>query len=44
MVMMEKYDYNVVGKEGSGGEYIPQDGFGWTNGLALDLIYKYKSS
>ncbi|CAD5214613.1 unnamed protein product [Bursaphelenchus xylophilus] len=37
-VMWEKYD--VTGKEGAGdgGEYEVQAGFGWSNGVALDLI------
>ncbi len=26
---------------GAGGEYDVQDGFGWTNGVYLDLISKY---
>lgn len=26
---------------GSGGEYSVQVGFGWTNGVALDLLRKY---
>ncbi|CAM9331971.1 unnamed protein product [Ectocarpus sp. 12 AP-2014] len=36
--MMEKYDADEVGKGGGGGEYNLQVGFGWTNGVALDLI------
>jgi alpha,alpha-trehalase len=35
--MYEKY--NVVScTYGGGGEYDPQDGFGWTNGVVLDLL------
>lgn len=26
---------------GSGGEYVVQDGFGWTNGVILDLLMHY---
>lgn len=36
--MYEKYDAFVVGKGGGGGEYVPQIGFGWSNGVALVLI------
>lgn len=35
-VMWEKYD--IDGQIGSGGEYVPQAGFGWTNGVVLDLM------
>ena len=40
--LMEKY--NVVNSqlEAGGGEYAGQDGFGWTNGVLLALIHKYK--
>jgi alpha,alpha-trehalase len=35
--MLEKYD--VVGvRPGGGGEYPLQDGFGWTNGVTLELL------
>uniref|UniRef100_A0A0N4ZHR0 Trehalase n=1 Tax=Parastrongyloides trichosuri TaxID=131310 RepID=A0A0N4ZHR0_PARTI len=42
--MFEKYnvttgcDLNIAG----GGEYVIQEGFGWTNGVILDLLMKYK--
>ena len=39
--MFEKYDAEYPGKYGGGGEYIVQAGFGWTNGVALELINKY---
>lgn len=39
--MHEKYDIRAIGATGSGGEYVPQVGFGWTNGLALDLLVRY---
>ncbi|XP_973891.2 trehalase [Tribolium castaneum] len=36
--MFEKYDAERVGEPGGGGEYEVQEGFGWTNGVALMLI------
>lgn len=36
--MFEKYSAVLPGHEGGGGEYIVQDGFGWTNGIALELL------
>ncbi|XP_050295074.1 trehalase-like [Anthonomus grandis grandis] len=36
--MFEKYDAIKVGQYGGGGEYEVQKGFGWTNGVALNLI------
>jgi hypothetical protein len=33
--------YHKDGTAGSGGEYAPQVGFGWTNGVALHLIEMY---
>ena len=41
--MFEKYDASVVGvPPGHGdGEYELQNGFGWTNGVLLDLLDKY---
>lgn len=41
--MFEKYDALVSGKYGGGGEYKVQSGFGWTNGVALELIVRYYS-
>ncbi|MEX2157634.1 MAG: alpha,alpha-trehalase TreF [Gemmatimonadales bacterium] len=35
--MMEKYDVVNLGRRAGGGEYPTQDGFGWTNGVALAL-------
>jgi alpha,alpha-trehalase len=35
--MMEKYDVVNANKKAGGGEYPTQDGFGWTNGVALAL-------
>ncbi|PJF17310.1 Trehalase [Paramicrosporidium saccamoebae] len=34
----EKYHAQVVGEPGGGGEYIVQDGFGWTNGVILTVL------
>lgn len=39
--MFEKYSAVQPGHQGSGGEYIVQDGFGWTNGVALELLQRY---
>jgi alpha,alpha-trehalase len=35
--MMEKYDVVNTNRKAGGGEYPTQDGFGWTNGIALAL-------
>lgn len=37
----EKYDCRRVGLKGMGGEYAPQQGFGWTNGTVAWLIFVY---
>lgn len=39
--MFEKYDALHSGKNGGGGEYNVQAGFGWTNGFALELVERY---
>ncbi|CAH1979394.1 unnamed protein product [Acanthoscelides obtectus] len=39
--MYEKYDATVPGGHGGGGEYELQLGFGWTNGVIMDLLAKY---
>ena len=40
--MHEKYDSRVcTGERGTGGEYLPQTGFGWTNGTLLWLLQDY---
>ncbi|KAL8173489.1 UNVERIFIED_CONTAM: hypothetical protein K2H54_002624 [Gekko kuhli] len=36
--MFEKYDVEGDGSPGAGGEYVVQEGFGWTNGAALQLL------
>ncbi|KYQ89897.1 Trehalase precursor [Tieghemostelium lacteum] len=43
-MMFEKYDALNVGVPGGGGEYVVQDGFGWTNGVILYLLNKFSSS
>jgi alpha,alpha-trehalase len=40
--LMEKYDVINTSKPAGGGEYPSQDGFGWTNGVLLALMNKYK--
>lgn len=40
-VFYEKYLSFEIGSTGKGGEYIPQEGFGWTNGTLLSFIKKY---
>ncbi|EFO15755.1 trehalase [Loa loa] len=40
--MWEKVDVTgTIPKPGAGGEYDVQDGFGWTNGVILDLLVTY---
>uniref|UniRef100_A0A914ZQC1 Trehalase n=2 Tax=Parascaris univalens TaxID=6257 RepID=A0A914ZQC1_PARUN len=40
--MWEKYDVNgTVPQPGAGGEYVVQDGYGWTNGVVLSLLTTY---
>jgi len=39
--MYEKYDVTQIGKPGGGGQYTVKWGFGWTNGVILDLFVKY---
>jgi alpha,alpha-trehalase len=39
--MMEKYDVVDTTRAAGGGEYPTQDGFGWTNGVALALLAKW---
>lgn len=39
--MFEKYDVEVPGRFGGGGEYTVQSGFGWSNGVVLELLAKY---
>jgi len=37
-MMHEKYHAYVAGEFGGGGEYPPQIGFGWTNGVTLEFL------
>ena len=39
--MFEKYNVSSEGNTGRGGEYKPQVGFGWTNGVILDLLVRF---
>lgn len=39
--MMEKYNVVDIGLDAGGGEYAGQDGFGWTNGIYIDLTHRY---
>jgi alpha,alpha-trehalase len=40
--MFEKYNVETFKSQaGSGGEYEVQEGFGWSNGVILDLLLKY---
>ncbi|CAM0956441.1 unnamed protein product [Alopecurus aequalis] len=39
--MHEKYDVEACGKSGGGGEYKPQTGFGWSNGVLLSFLEEF---
>ncbi|CAH2038003.1 unnamed protein product, partial [Iphiclides podalirius] len=39
--MFEKYDVEQPGRIGGGGEYVVQTGFGWSNGVVLEMISTY---
>lgn len=39
--LMEKYNVVDTGINAGGGEYPLQDGFGWTNGILLNLLNRY---
>jgi alpha,alpha-trehalase len=39
--MFEKYNVEVPGQNGGGGEYVVQSGFGWTNGVVLEFINQF---
>jgi alpha,alpha-trehalase len=41
--MMEKYDVTDLSRQAGGGEYPTQDGFGWSNGVALALAAQWRS-
>ncbi len=34
----------MLASRGAGGEYEPQEGFGWTNGVALVLLQEFGSA
>ncbi len=36
--LLEKYDVEDIDREPTGGEYAVQAGFGWTNGVLIDLL------
>lgn len=36
-----QYDATILGGHGGGGEYEIQMGFGWTNGVIMELLMKY---
>lgn len=38
---MLQYSATELGGHGGGGEYNIQIGFGWTNGVIMDLLAKY---
>ena len=42
--MMEKYDVVNVNRPAGGGEYENQDGFGWTNGVYLEMLFDRQQS
>ncbi|WP_240410352.1 alpha,alpha-trehalase [Hymenobacter oligotrophus] len=40
--LLEKYNVVNTNLEAGGGEYPTQDGFGWTNGVLLTLMNRYR--
>ncbi|KAG6610647.1 Trehalase [Phytophthora cinnamomi] len=42
-LMFEKYNAQQLGGVGDGGEYTPQFGFGWSNGVILSFLTKYQN-
>ncbi|MDB4898882.1 MAG: hypothetical protein JWN53_690, partial [Gemmatimonadetes bacterium] len=42
--MTEKYDVTDLSRRAGGGEYPTQDGFGWTNGVALGLAAQERAA
>jgi alpha,alpha-trehalase len=42
--LLEKYDVVHLGRNGGGGEYPAQDGFGWTNGVTRRLLNLYPAA
>ena len=41
MVDLLQYSCLQPGSHGAGGEYVVQLGFGWSNGVAMDLMNTY---
>lgn len=39
--VFEKYHAQIIGEPGGGGEYIVQEGFGWSNGVILYILKHY---
>ncbi|KAJ9148117.1 hypothetical protein P3X46_030208 [Hevea brasiliensis] len=39
--MHEKYNVEKCGEFGRGGKYVPQTGFGWSNGVALAFLEEF---
>ena len=39
----EKYNAERQGEYGQGGEYVVQEGFGWTNGVAIMFLNEFGS-
>lgn len=39
--LFSQYDANILGGHGGGGEYVTQLGFGWSNGVVMDLLAQY---
>lgn len=39
--IFEKYHAQLVGQPGGGGEYVVQEGFGWTNGVILWCLAQF---
>ncbi|KAK3030633.1 hypothetical protein RJ639_035837 [Escallonia herrerae] len=39
--MHEKYNVDKCGVSGGGGEYVPQTGFGWSNGVVLAFLEEF---
>ncbi|XP_066389780.1 probable trehalase [Miscanthus floridulus] len=39
--MHEKYSVTACGESGGGGEYKPQTGFGWSNGVVLSFLEEF---
>lgn len=40
-MMFEKYNSLQQGETGTGGEYTPQTGFGWSNGVVLEFLDRW---